>query len=172
MANYLKVLKDVAVYINTNSFVGMAKTVSLPTIERTTAAHETLAMQGTINVGVGKEAMEATFTWEGWDAIIAKLAYNTVDVVDLQCRAVIDDMTGNTRVEVPCIVYMKGVFRSNQGGEFSAKSLATRESTLDITYFKEEIDGEVITEQDFANNIDKVGGRDLNATRNRIMGIS
>lgn len=170
MAN-TKVLKDAVVYINTITCLGVASTVTLPTIERTTADHETLGMPGTVRVGVGFEAMEATIAWQGWTAQIAKVAYNTEALVDLQIRAMIEDVSGVTVTRVPCIVYLKGRFRSTQGGEYNAKALATRESTLDIQYFKEEISGESIVEIDVVNNTHKVGGADLNAQRNQILGI-
>ena len=171
MGSILRVLKDAAVYINTVSMVGMAKSITLPVIERTTEDHETLAMIGTIAVNVGFNAMETTISWEGWGPEIARIAYNTEAKVDLQCRGIIEDLTGNTKVETSCIVYLKGVFRSTEDGSFEAKSKATRESVLNIHYYKEEQEGQPEVELDFANNIYKVGGVDLNANRNRILGL-
>lgn len=167
----VKALKNAVVYINTITCLGVAKTVTLPVIEKTTADHETLGMPGTKRIGVGFEAMEATISWEGWTAQIAKYAYNTEALVDLQIRAEIEDTSGVVTTRASCIVYLKGNFRSTQGGDYSAKALATRESTLDIQYFKEEINGESIVEIDVVNNTHKVGGVDLNADRNRILGI-
>lgn len=167
----LSVLKDAVVYIDTISTLGKAKTITLPTVERTTADHETLGMPGTIRIGVGLEAMEATITWEGWNRELAVKAYNTYGFVDLQCRGVIEEMSGNVKTLTPCITYMKGTFRSTQGGEFSAKALATRESTLDLHYYKEEVAGRPTVEVDVANNVYKVDGIDLNSRRNQILGI-
>lgn len=166
-----RVLKDAVVYINTITTLGVATTVILPTIEKTTADHETVGMPGTLRVGVGFEAMEMTIGWQGWTAQIAKVAYNTEALADLQIRAMIEDVSGVVVTRVPCVVYVKGRFRATGGGDYSAKSLATRESTLDIQYFKEEIDGEAIVEIDVVNNTHKVAGVDLNADRNRILGI-
>lgn len=171
MPNFLRILKDAAVYVDTVSAVGLAKSISLPTIERTTENHETLAMIGTIPVNVGFEAMEVTIGWEGWDVNIARLVYNTEKKVDLQCRGIIEDLTGVTKTETACIVYLGGVFRSTQGGDYEAKSKATRESVMNVHYYKEEINGVAVVELDFANNIYKVGGVDLNANRNRILGL-
>lgn len=171
MPNYLKILKDAAVYVDTVSAVGMAKTISLPTIERTTENHETLAMIGSIAVNVGFEPMEVTIAWEGWTREIARLAYNTEKKVDLQCRGIIEDLTGVTATRIGCIVYLGGVFRSTQGGDYDAKSKATRESVMNVHYYKEEIDGVAVVEVDFANNIYKVDGVDMNADRNRILGL-
>ena len=42
---------------------------------------------------------------------------------------------------------------------------------MDVTYYRKEIDGEVMVEIDLANNIYKVGGVDLNAERNRMLGL-
>lgn len=171
MAATTRILKDIAVFINTVSFVGMVKELDLPNIERTTAAHETLAMLGTINVGVGKEPMEMRIAWEGHSKAIARVAYNTQETVDLMIRGVIEDLSGPVIKRESVVWMVKGVFRSKQGGNFSPKALATHESMIDLVYYREEIDGEVMTEQDFANNIDKVNGRNLNEERNRILGI-
>lgn len=171
MANFLRILKDAAVYVNTISVVGMAKSIALPDVARTTEDHETLAMIGTIAANVGFEAMETTIAWEGWSPEIAVLVYNTEDKFDIQCRGTIEDMTGDTNVLTPCIVHMKGVFRSTGGGNYEAKAKATRESVANVHYFKEEIDGVTMVEVDFANNIYKVGGKNLLEDRNRILGL-
>jgi len=171
MASATKSIKDVAVFINAASFVGLAKEVDLPTVESTTAPHETLAMQGTINIGVGLEPMEIRVAWEGADKRIARVAYNTRDAQSLMFRSVIEDHTGPRVTRENLVAYATGVFRSKQGGNFSPKSLATSESMMDVTYYREEIDGEVMVEIDLANNIYKVGGVDLNAERNRMLGL-
>lgn len=171
MASSLKILKDAAVYVNTISVVGKAKTITLPTIARTTEDHETLAMIGTIAANVGFEAMETTIAWEGWDSELALMAYNFESKFDIQCRGIIEDMTGDVKTETPCIVHMKGIFRSTEGGNYEAKSKATRESVANIHYYKEEINGAPTVEVDFANNIYKVGGKNLLANRNRILGL-
>jgi len=171
MPAQIRILKDAALYINTNTYVGLVAELDLPNVERTTAAHETLAMQGTINVGVGKEAMESRIGWMGKTKAMSKVAYNTQDVQDFQVRGVIEDISGPKKTLENVVWYYRGVFRSYDPGKFSAKSLATSESMVDVHYFREEIDGEVMCEQDFANNIDKVGGVDLNAARNKMLGF-
>lgn len=149
----------------------MAKEIDLPTVERTTAAHETVGMLGTINVGVGKEAMECRISWEGHSVPLALAMYNTSDTQDFMFRGVIEDLSGPTKVLQSVVWYVRGVVRSKQGGNFSPKSLAAHESMIDVSYYREEIDGQVMTEQDFQNNIDKVGGVDLNLTRNQMLGL-
>lgn len=172
MASQVRIYKDIALFLNTISFVGMLKEFDHPTVEQTTAPHETLAMAGSINVGVGFEAMEARLAWEGHSKDLAKLAYNTVDQVELMVRSIIEDRSGPVLIEQGVVHHMRGVFRSNQPGNFSAKSLATKESMMDLTYFREEIDGEVMIELDVVNNIYKVAGVDKFANRNRILGLT
>lgn len=170
LLNMAKYIKDLAVYLNTINFIGMISEFDKPVVAATTAAHETLGMIGTQNVPVGFEPMTARIAWMGKSVPMAILSYDLEGVVDLQVREVLEDNTGViTRTGI--VSTIKGRFQSTDGGKLSAKAMSTAESTLDVFYWKEVLDGKTLIEVDFNNNIYIVNGVDKYKERNKILGI-
>lgn len=171
MANKIRKMWNGALFVGAQGFQGLVKSITMPTVASTTSAHETVSTLGSINLANGKEAMESTMEWQGADASISAIAYNTIDIQDLQFRSQIEQHDGTQMVLVPIAWFFRGRFREKTGANFEAKTDATSSSTMDVYYIREEIGGRAVYEYDPMNSIEKINGVDKLAQTRANLGL-
>lgn len=160
-------------FIKGQGFLGLLEESDVPAPTATMTEHSTISSIGTLNFKTGFELMEARFKWKGMDEKIEAVVNNPYVQVDLQMRYVIEKMAGTGAMRrVPCIVFMKGRFRSGANSNLSPKSTLDSESMFDIDYIRKEIDKVVMYEFDPINFIHKVNGVDMLAEIRTILGVA
>ncbi len=163
---------DANVYVNDRSTHGQAAEVTCPTVTALMTDFAAMGMVGSAEFFNGFDKMEATIKWTYPDNEVQKACANFFKSVSLMVRSSKAQYSnGDIESEVPVVVYMRGLPKQHPGGGYKSKEDTEVESLFSITYFKQEVDGEVIIEIDVLNNIYKVGDEDLLAKRRENLGI-
>jgi P2 family phage contractile tail tube protein len=164
---------DANVYVNNVSTHGQASEVTCPEITPVMSEHNSLGSIGTLKTFAKKfEAMEATIKWNYAENDVMKLCSNFNKPMDIMVRSnksVFD--SGMEVIEMPVVVYMKGIPTKHTSGTYKSGEGTEGETTFSVHYFKLEVDGEEIVEVDIRNNIYKVDGEDLLAEYRQNLGI-
>jgi P2 family phage contractile tail tube protein len=159
------------VYLDGDSFLGRADTVTLPEIKRIMTDHKGLGMVGAVKLpSSGFEALEAKIKWNSIvsDALRATLGRKTVN---LQIRAVRDDVvSGGVSDEIPILITMVAIAHTTPLGEFKQNEKVMPEQTYTVYYLKLEEDGAIVFELDALANVFKIGTEDALARFRRILG--
>lgn len=162
--NYIpEKVNDYNVYQDGNKMIGLAAEVELPSIKMKTSTIE--------GVGVGGEIDSPTIGQ--FESLEAKLKFNTpyssatdlmnpLNTVNLTLRAAqqVYDKTGGYAFKGLRIVMGGRVKEFNPGTVKKGDSMDA-ETTLELTYYMIEVDGEQVVEVDKLNGVYKVNGSDM-----------
>lgn len=160
------------VYVNGKSFLGRAEETGPPSIKYKYADHKALGMFGEMEHPVGIEKMEHKIKWNSLYPDVLKQVGNPFQAIDMQIRSSSDVYEGNTRVaQQSVVIYLKANAKEFASGTFKPQEYDGPESTFSASYYKLEINGEVITEIDVEANIWSVDGVDLMAQQRENLGI-
>lgn len=155
-------LTNANVYVDGVSLLGKAEEIQLPDIKHKFAEHKALGMVGTMEFFAGIDKMEAKIKWNAVYKDVQKLVANPFKAVQLQLRGSIETYQAAGRTEqVPYVVYLTCTFKNVPTGNFKQHDNVEMETTLNVTYCKQEIDGSPVMELDVLANIYKVDGADL-----------
>ena len=151
------------VYQDGNKMIGLAAEVELPSIKMKTSTIE--------GVGVGGEIDSPTIGQ--FESLEAKLKFNTLyssatdlmnplNTVNLTLRAAqqVYDKTGGYAFKGLRIV-MGGRVKEVNPGTVKKGNAMDAETTLELTYYMIEVDGEQVVEVDKLNGVYKVNGSDM-----------
>lgn len=172
MAITISKVQDANIYVNGTSTHGQASEVSLPDITFNKGEYNALGLVGTPKFFNGIDAMEATIKWNYPEEAIQIALANPRKSVDLMVRsnkAIYRD--GDLDDEQPVVVYLRGTSSKHPTGSFKAKEDTELETTLDITYIKQEVAGREIIEVDVLNNIFRINGEDQLKVYKQNLGI-
>lgn len=162
--NYIpEKVNDYNVYQDGNKMIGLAAEVELPSIKMKTSTIE--------GVGVGGEIDSPTIGQ--FESLEAKLKFNTLyssatdlmnplNTVNLTLRAAqqVYDKTGGYAFKGLRIV-MGGRVKVFNPGTVKKGDAMDAETTLELTYYMIEVDGEQVVEVDKLNGVYKVNGSDM-----------
>ena len=162
---------DANIFVNNTSTHGLASEVTPPVLTAVMADYKAMGMAGSLELFNGFDKMETTIKWTYPDNETQKVFANFMKPVDLMIRSSKAQYDTGTIEEVPIVMYVKGYSKTHPSGTFKSKEDTELESSVTVNYYKLEIDGEPIVEVDVLNNIYKVGGEDLLATRRENLGI-
>lgn len=136
--------------------IGSVKEYTPPVPSVATEEYRTGAMDAPITVDMGLEALEFEIKLGAYE----KEAYSKVGTLaetEVSVRGAIERIDGTTIAVVHTITARLKV---GNRGNWAAGSLPEGSITGAVSYFKEEIDGEVVTEIDIPNMIRIVNGVD------------
>lgn len=145
----------------TGSLLGRAEEIMLPDIAAAMSDHKAIGMVGKMELPSGLDKMEVSIKWNAIYSDVAKKFNDIFTARQIQVRFPVERYTseGRTAVlngRVALTVLPKniplGSFKQHDNVELTQKFTAT--------YMKLEIDGEIITEIDYLNNIYIVDGVD------------
>lgn len=174
MANNISInrITNANVYVDGKSCLGRAEEVTNPVIKHKMADHVALGMVGEMSYASGIEKMEAKIKWNSFYPEVLKKVSNPFQAIQLQVRGNLETWEGGSRTgQQPVVVYMTAQSTESPLGAFKAQDNAELESSFAISYYKLEIDGEVISEIDVEANIWMVNGVDLLAQYRNNLGI-
>lgn len=165
-----RTLKNMNVFVDGDSFAGVAKTVTLPKITKKTEDYRGAGMIGDVALSLGYEKMECGVTYAGFDP----RQYQQLAVCgtsDLPIRFVSiyerQDTCSIQNVEY----YMRGQAIEVDGGDSTLGELSEFKSMYNVTYMRLEVDGQQVFELDFINGIETFGETDLFDEIKRLLGL-
>lgn len=173
MADKIKIhsVSNANVYADGASWLGKAKEVQVPEVVYKMVDHEALGMVGSTEFFAGIDKMETTIQWNAFYADVLKKMGNPNQSVKLQIRANLRVETSTGLVdEQPVVIFLTTTAKNFPGSNFKQHENVEMETKLVTTYFRMEINNEVITEIDVLANIFKVGGIDILAKYRRNIG--
>ena len=164
------VLKNFNVFVDGDSYAGVAKTLSLPEIAKTTEEFRGAGMIGSIDLDMGFEKLDATITYTGIDIRhFAQLAKCAVDAVPIRFVGAYERQ--DTCQHVVREVYMRGSVTNMQLGDQELGSINEQDLTYSVTYLRVVDDGVELLELDVVNGIFNVGGIDKTSEINNLLGL-
>ncbi|WP_046079987.1 phage major tail tube protein [Halomonas sp. HG01] len=165
-----KILKDFNLFGDGNSWQGLIQTITLPELARRMVEFEAGGMDGPIEVDMGNQLMEMTWTPGG---LLVDGVYDTYgspihDAAQLRFTGSYESDEDGTVVPVEIVV--RGRHKTIGMGEAQKGDNSTGEITTTISYYKLTIDGEVVIERDIPGNVFMVRGEDRLADRRAALG--
>lgn len=150
------------VYLDgTNSLLGKAREIALPTLTVNTEEHKALGMVGAVELPTGLAALVTTITWAGWYA--DRLAFtNPFRTHKLQVRANLETYEAGGRIaELPLVASITGSWKVAPLGTFNAGQAGEIQDELRTMYVRVEVDGREVLEIDVGGNVWRVNGEDV-----------
>ncbi|WP_287031357.1 phage major tail tube protein [Pseudomonas sp. UBA6310] len=167
-----KKLKHLNLFNDANSYLGVAKTLTLPKLSRKMEAYRGGGMDGPVKVdlGFGDDGLQLEFTLGGWDLIaVRQFGAVRADGVPLRFAGSVqrDDTGDISAVEVT----VRGRHEEIDFGEATPGEDTEHKITTTCSYYKLTVDGEVIVEIDLLNFVFIVDGEDLLAEHRQNIGL-
>ena len=167
-----KKLKHFNLFNDGNSYLGVAKAVTLPKLGRKLEAYRGGGMDGPAkaDLGFSDDGIVLEWTLGGWD-LVALRQFGAVraDGVMLRFAGSVqrDDDGGVSAVEI----VVRGRHEEIDFGEATPGEDTEHKISTACTYYKLSVDGEVITEIDFLNFVFTVDGEDLLSEHRKAIGL-
>ncbi|MGG4659339.1 phage major tail tube protein [Pseudomonas vlassakiae] len=167
-----KKLKHMNLFNDAQSYLGVAKTVTLPKLGRKLEAYRGGGMDGPakVDLGFSDDGLALEWTLGGWD-LIALRQFGAVraDGVAMRFAGSVqrDDDGSVSAVEIA----VRGRHEEIDFGEATPGEDTEHKINTALSYYKLTVDGEVIIEIDFLNFVFIVDGEDLLAAHRQAIGL-
>lgn len=162
-------LTNFNLFIDGLSYAGIATEVSLPKLKRKTDDHRAGGMDGPIKVGLGMEGMESSFTLAGTGKE-AMAFFGLAD--DTAFNGVFRGAYKNQKGAVEkAEATFRGMLEEVDPGSWKSGDKAETKFNCALSYYKLELDGQVIHEIDPVNCIRIINGVDELAKEREALGI-
>ncbi|MBZ9576734.1 phage major tail tube protein [Modicisalibacter sp. MOD 31.J] len=166
-----KILKDFNLFGDGNNWQGQVTKLTLPELARRMVEYEGGGMDGPIEVDMGANLQEFTWTPGGLivDGLFDTFGSPVHDAAQLRFTGAYEsDETGDT---VAVEIVVRGRHKTIGMGDASKGENTTGEVTTTLSYYKLTVDGEEIVEMDRPGYVFKVRGEDRLAQRRQALGI-
>lgn len=165
-------LKNLNLFNDANSYVGVVKTVTLPPLGRKMESYRGGGMNGPVKADLGFSDDGIQFEWKtGGLDLISLRQFGAVNASDVALRfsgAFQRDDTGDvSAVEV----VMRGRHETIEMGEAQPGEDTEHNITTTCSYYKLIVDNEDIIEIDLLNFIEKVNGVDMLEKQRAALGL-
>ena len=169
-----EMLQEARVYWDgENNMIGIAN-VELPELASSTTSITGAGMSGEIDAPVRGHygSMELTLNWRTPTKTAMRMAGG--EPVNLEIYGSVQnfDSGANRYIEDQIIVTIHGRGKSYSPGTFEAMNTTDSSNTIEVHYYKVEINGELITEIDKFGSKSLVNGVDQMATQRKNIGMS
>lgn len=165
-----RTLKDMMLFNEGRAYMGDAKTVTLPTLSRKMEGYRGAGMSGELQMDMGMEAMEMSFTCGGpMRDVLRQFGVTTVDGVYLRFAGNYqsDDTASHDHVEV----VVRGRHAEIDMGDQESGSPSEFKVKTAVAYYKLTWNGRTEIEIDPLNMIEIIDGVDRLAARRASLGI-
>ena len=172
MSTRISKLYNANVYIDGDSYAGLAEEVTLPDLKPKTSEHKALSNIGSFELPTGLDKMGMKIKWNTVNADIMAGAADFYTSKDIMIRSNIDIWEGGSKTgSVPCVAFVKGL--SKKVPELGIKHQDNVESDMEfnVTAYKLVIDGAVVFDVDYFANVYIVDGDDKLADYRDILGL-
>ena len=165
-------LKNLNLFNDGNSYLGVAKSVTLPSLGRKMEAYRGGGMNGPVKADLGMSDDGIQFEWKtGGLDLISLRQFGAVNASSVALRfsgPYQQDDTGEvSNVEV----VVRGRHETIEMGDAQPGEDTEHSMTTTCSYYKLTVDGEEIIEIDLLNFVEKVNGVDMLEKHRTAMGI-
>lgn len=163
------ILKNFNLFVDGRGHAGKIDELKLPQLSLITEDFRAGGMDAPIEVEMGQEKMEASFTLSGYaKETLALWGIGGATAVPLIARGALEDLDGTVH---PVKVTMSGVVKSVEAPNWKAGEKSSPVFTVSIRYYKYEQDGSTIHEIDVLNMIRVINGVDRLALQRTAIGL-
>lgn len=168
-----RVLKNMSLFIDGESYIGRVDSVTLPKLSRKMESWRAGGMAGaaSIDLGFDDDALKSNFSIGGHvKELLLKVGAVNLDGVQMRfAGAYQDDASGNySKVEI----IMRGRFQEvDRGDQKVGEKGDGMKVSVNNTYYKETVDGTIVQEIDALNFIHNVNGVDMLKEQRDALGI-
>lgn len=163
-------LKNFNVFVDGESFIGQAKTITLPTLTRKMEDWRGGGMSGPVKADLGQEPIEFKAVYGGlMRPLLAQYGVTTHDGVQIRFAGAYQrDDTGTVdAVEV----VVRGRHSEIEFGDAAAGEDTEFTVTTQCSYYKLTVNGAVVVEIDLPNMVETYGGTDVMRTIRNAIGM-
>lgn len=164
-----RVLQGFNVFVDGVGYAGKVSEFERPKLAVKTEEFRAGGMDMPVQLDMGMEAMEAAMTLTDYDAEVTKYFgrghNNPVPVV------VRGSLSLGNGAAVAVKITMEGMWKEIDAGTWKAGEALSMKTTVALSYYKEEVNGKVITEIDAANMVRIVDGVDMLAATRANIGL-
>lgn len=167
-----RILKNLNLFNDANSYLGVSKSATLPKLSRKTEKYRGGGMNGpvAVDLGIGDDGLVFEFSLGGFDLITVK-QYAATNASAVQLRftgAYQQDDTGQVH-SVEGVV--RGRHEEIDFGEGKPGELGEQKVKMNCSYYKLLVDGEEVVEIDILNFVERVDGKDMLEAQRKALGI-
>lgn len=163
-----KTLQGFNLFVDGRGYAGKIEEIELPKLTIKTEEFRAGGMDAPIELDMGMEKLESTFTLGDISAEILKsfgIGHNAP--VALTIRGALG--LGDGRA-TPVVVQMQGMMRELDNGTWKGSDKLAQKGTMSLKYYRYEQDGEVIHEIDVENMVRIINGTDYLAEARAAIG--
>lgn len=164
-----KTLKNFDTFQDGVSFMGQVRSVTLPKLARKMEDYRAGGMDGTLKLDTGADAMEMSFSAGGYlREALRKFGATSVGAVMLRWAGAYQaEDTGNyDAVEIVA----RGRYSEIDRGDAKPGDTTEHKFTMQVSYYKETVNGVPLVEIDVPNNVFIVDGVDILAQQRAAIG--
>jgi len=158
------VLKNLTLFVDGRGYAGKVEEIELPKLTMKTEEFRAGGMDAPIEVEMGMEKLEASFTLNGYDKDVLSLfglAPGKHKPLTIKGSLISED-----GAERALIINLRGMVREMEMGSWKPGDKATLKVMMALSYYKLKHSGQVIYEIDPANMLRIIDGQDqLKQTR-------
>jgi hypothetical protein len=165
-------LKNMNLFNDANSYLGVAKSVTLPPLARKMESYRGGGMNGPVkaDMGFSDDGIQVEWTLGGLDLIALK-QFGAVKADGVPLRWVGAYQQDDTGEVVAVEIVVRGRHESIEMGDAAPGEDTEHSITTTCSYYKLIVDGEEVIEIDLLNFIEKVGGVDMLEAQRNALGI-
>lgn len=165
-------LKNMMLFNDGHSYLGVAKSVTLPTLGRKMEAFRGAGMNGPVkaDLGMSDDGIQLEWSLGGLDLTVLK-QFGAVGAAAVPLRFTGSYQQDDTGEETAVEIVVRGRHESIEMGEATAGEDTEHKITTAGSYYKLIVDGETVIEIDLLNFIEIVGGEDRLAKQRASLGI-
>ncbi|MBD8791212.1 phage major tail tube protein [Pseudomonas syringae] len=162
-------LSNMNLFVDGVSFNGDVPTLTLPKLSVKTEEYRAGGMSAPIELDMGLEKLEANFTTNG----VRRESLKFFGLVDQAAftGTFRGSFKGHRGVITPVVATLRGMLKEVDGGEWKPASVAEFKHAIAVTYYKLEVDGNLIYEVDPINNVRVIDGVDQLAAERAALGL-
>jgi len=165
-------LKNLNLFNDANSYLGVVKTVTLPPLGRKMEGYRGGGMNGPVKADMGFSDDGIQFEWKtGGLDLIALRQFGAVNASGVALRFTGSFQQDDTGEVSAVEVVMRGRHETIEMGDAQPGEDTEHSITTTCTYYKLIVDNEEIIEIDLLNFIEIVDGVDMMAEQRRALGI-
>lgn len=165
-----RMLKNMALFIDGRGYAGRVDELTLPTLAVSTEEHRAGGMDAPVNLDMGMEALEATFTLSDFDEeVFAQFGLIANNDLPVTVRGAIQAQ-GSGQAQ-PVVANLRGGWSSLDPGTWQPGSKNTLTATMAVRFYKLTINGREVVEIDIPNMIRRIDGVDQLAQQREHLGL-
>lgn len=163
------IFKNMNLFVDGRGYAGNVEELTPPKLTMKTEEFRNGGMDAPVEVEMGMEKLEASFSLTKYDSgILALWGLAPGQTKPLTFRG---SLAGEDGVEKPVVIQLQGMLKEVDPGSWKPGERATLKGMVAVRYYKQSINGQVVHEIDVPNMIRVINGVDQLALTRRNLGM-